>query len=98
LKAGADPAQKAVILHLVNHSQKDVTAFNISIVEKYADGSTSYLDGRPSDIHDHQMMEDMLDHRGQTGRFLSLLEIDHLSHSRTSDQLPLRTPPAIVCT
>jgi hypothetical protein len=55
-----DPAQKAVILHLVNRSNKDVTAFNISITEKYADGSTSYLDGRPSDIHDHQMMEDML--------------------------------------
>jgi hypothetical protein len=55
-----DPALKAVILHLVNRSNKDVTAFNISIVEKYADGSTSYLDGRPSDIHDHQLMEDML--------------------------------------
>ncbi len=55
-----DPAQKAVILHLVNRSNKDVTAFNISIAEKYADGSTNYLDGRPNDIHDHQMMEDML--------------------------------------
>jgi hypothetical protein len=55
-----DPAQKAVILHLVNQSHKDVTSFNISILEKYADGSTSYLDGTPSDIHDHQMMEDML--------------------------------------
>jgi len=55
-----DPAQKAVILRLVNQSHKDVTAFNISILEKYADGSTSYLDGTPSDIHDHQMMEDML--------------------------------------
>jgi hypothetical protein len=55
-----DPSLKAVILHLVNQSDKDATAFNISIVEKYADGSTSYLDGRPSDIHDHQMMEDML--------------------------------------
>ena len=32
-----DPSQKAVILHLVNRS--------ISIVEKYADGSISYLDG-----------------------------------------------------
>jgi len=40
-----DPAQKAVVLHLVNNSQKDVTAFNISILEKYADGSTHYLDG-----------------------------------------------------
>jgi hypothetical protein len=55
-----DPAQKAVILHLVNQSPKDVTAFNISILEKYADGSTSYLDGTPSNIHDHQLMEDML--------------------------------------
>ncbi len=55
-----DPAQKAVILHLVNRSNKDVTAFNISIAEKYADGSTDHTDGTPSDIHDHQMMEDML--------------------------------------
>jgi hypothetical protein len=55
-----DPSLKAVILHLVNRSNKDATAFNISIVEKYADGSTSYLDGRPIDIHDHQLMEDML--------------------------------------
>src|SRR5882762_3896494 len=55
-----DPAQKAVILHLVNQSHKDVTAFNISILEKYADGSTSYLDGTPSNIHDHQLMEDMV--------------------------------------
>src|SRR5258708_39013887 len=55
-----DAQKRAVILHLVNQSHKDVTAFNISILEKYADGSTSYLDGTPSDIHDHQMMEDML--------------------------------------
>jgi len=55
-----DPVQKAVILHLVNQSHKDVTAFNISILEKYADGSTSYLDGTPSNIHDHQLMEDMV--------------------------------------
>src|SRR5258708_7804475 len=55
-----DPSLKAVILHLVNHSKKDVTAFNISIAEKYADGSTDHTDGTPSDIHDHQMMEDML--------------------------------------
>jgi hypothetical protein len=54
-----DPVEKAVILHLVNHSQKDVTAFNISIAEKYADGSTNYTDGAPSDIHDHQMKEEM---------------------------------------
>ena len=55
-----DPALKTATLHLVNNSYKDVTAFNISIAEKYADGSTNYLDGTPSDIHDHQMMEDML--------------------------------------
>ena len=30
-----DPSLKAVILHLVNHSNKDVTTFNISIAEKY---------------------------------------------------------------
>ncbi len=55
-----DPVQKAVILHLVNQSHKDVTAFNISIAERYADGSTDYVDGRPNDIHDHQRMEDEL--------------------------------------
>ncbi len=55
-----DPLQKTVTMHLVNRSHKDVTAFNISIAEKYADGSTDYVDGTPSDIHDHQMMEDML--------------------------------------
>src|SRR5882762_1031001 len=55
-----DAQKRAVILHLVNHSPKDVTAFNISILEKYADGSTAYTDGTPSDIHDHQIMEDML--------------------------------------
>src|SRR5882762_4667998 len=55
-----DAQKRAVILHLVNHSPKDVTAFNISILEKYADGSTAYTDGTPNDIHDHQIMEDML--------------------------------------
>jgi hypothetical protein len=55
-----DPVGKTVTLHLVNRSNKDVTAFNISIAEKYADGSTNYVDGTPSDIHDHQMVEDML--------------------------------------
>src|SRR6266436_1575380 len=55
-----DAQQKAVILHLVNQSHKDVTAFNISIAEKYADGSTDHTDGTPNDIHDHQLMEDML--------------------------------------
>src|SRR6266851_4569281 len=55
-----DPVQKTVTLHLVNRSNKDATAFNISIAERYADGSTDYADGRPNDIHDHQIMEDML--------------------------------------
>ena len=55
-----DAQKRAVILRLVNQSHKDVTAFNISILEKYADGSTAYTDGTPSDIHDHQIMEDML--------------------------------------
>lgn len=55
-----DPQAKVIILHLVNNSHKDVTAFNISIAERYADGSTDYADGRPNDIHDHQKMEDLL--------------------------------------
>lgn len=55
-----EPQAKVVILHLVNNSPKDVTAFNISIAEKYADGTTSYVDGRAPGIHDHQMMEDLL--------------------------------------
>jgi hypothetical protein len=59
-----DPVGKfgghTVTMRLVNHSAKDVTAFSISIAEKYADGSTDYVDGRPNDIHDHQVMEDML--------------------------------------
>src|SRR5229473_8339955 len=55
-----DPVQKTVTLHLVNRSNKDATAFNISIAERYADGSTDYADGRPNDIHDHQRIEDML--------------------------------------
>lgn len=55
-----EPQAKVVILHLVNNSHKDVTAFNISIAEKYADGTTNYVDGRAPGIHDHQMMEDLL--------------------------------------
>jgi hypothetical protein len=57
-----EPQAKVVILHLVNNSHKDVTAFNISIAEKYADGTTNYVDGRAPGIHDHQMMEDLLGH------------------------------------
>jgi len=57
-----DPLQKTVTLHLVNRSHKDVTAFNISIAERYADGSTnpSYAEGIPHNLQDHQIMEDML--------------------------------------
>jgi hypothetical protein len=55
-----DGQQKKLTLHLANNSGKDITAYNISIAEKYADGSTDYADGRPNDIHDHQRMEDLL--------------------------------------
>jgi hypothetical protein len=51
---------KTITLHLVNRSNKDATAWNISIAEKYADGSTDYVDGRPNRLGDHQVMEDML--------------------------------------
>ena len=51
---------KMLTLHLVNNTGKDITAYNISIAERYADGSTNYADGRPNDIHDHQQMEDLL--------------------------------------
>jgi len=64
-----DPHQKAVILHLVNHSNKTVTAFNISIAERYADGTTDHMDGRPNDIHDHQVMEDELNRFLMDGRY-----------------------------
>jgi hypothetical protein len=41
--------QKTLTLHLANYSGKDITAYSISISEKYADGSTnpSCLDGIP---------------------------------------------------
>lgn len=55
-----DAQKKTLTLHLANHSGKDITAYNISIAERYADGSTNYTDGRPNDIHDHQIMEEML--------------------------------------
>jgi len=57
-----DPQQKAVVLRLVNGSNKDVTAYSISITVKYADGSTDYTDGRPNSPGGY--MEDLL------GRFL----------------------------
>lgn len=57
-----DAAQKTVTLHLVNHSNKVVTAFNISFAEKYADGSTNpwYAEGVPHNLQDSQKMEDDL--------------------------------------
>ena len=57
-----DPVQKTVTLHLVNHSHKTVTAFNISMAEKYADGSTNpwYAEGIPHNLQDSQKMEDEL--------------------------------------
>src|ERR1700719_2782770 len=55
-----DAAQKTLTLHLVNHSNKTVTAFNISFAEKYADGSTNpwYADGIPHSLQDGGRMED----------------------------------------
>jgi hypothetical protein len=57
-----DPVQKTLILHLVNHSQKVVTAFNISMAVKYIDGSTNpwYAEGIPHNLQDNQRMEDEL--------------------------------------
>ena len=57
-----DPVQKTLTLHLVNHSHKIVTAFNISMAEKYADGSTNpwYAEGIPHKLQDSQKMEDEL--------------------------------------
>ncbi len=65
-----DPLQKTLTLHLVNHSHSDVTAFNISIAEKYADGSTNpwYAEGIPHNLQDSQMMEDMLNLMNQPDR------------------------------
>ena len=36
-----DAQQKTLTLHLANYSGKDITAYNISISEKYTDGSTN---------------------------------------------------------
>jgi hypothetical protein len=55
-----DAQKKTLTLHLANNSGKDITAYNISMAERYADGSTNYVDGRPNDIHDHQIMEELL--------------------------------------
>jgi hypothetical protein len=65
-----DAQLKTLTLHLVNHSRKDVTAYNISIAEKYADGSTNpwYAEGIPHNLQDSQMMEDMLNLMNQPNR------------------------------
>jgi hypothetical protein len=71
-----DAAQKTLTLHLVNHSNKTVTAFNISFAEKFADGSTNpwYAEGIPHTLQDGGRMEDELnlliqsnERRGGTG-------------------------------
>lgn len=56
-----DAQGKTLTLHLANYSGKDITAFNISISEKYTDGSTnpSCLDGIP--CFPGEKMEEMLD-------------------------------------
>jgi hypothetical protein len=55
-----DPQQQMLILHLVNNSGKDITAYDISITQKYAVGSTdpSFFDGSP--VNPGERMEDML--------------------------------------
>jgi hypothetical protein len=65
-----DPVQKTVTLHLVNSSNKDVTAFKISMMVKYADGSTNpwYAEGIPHNLQDSQMMEDILNLMNQPNR------------------------------
>jgi hypothetical protein len=65
-----DPQDKTLTLHLVNHSHKEVTAYNISIAERYADGSTNpwYAEGIPHNLQDSQMMEDMLNLMNQPNR------------------------------
>src|SRR5260370_15401276 len=65
-----DAQHKTLTLRLVNHSHSDVTAFNISIAEKYADGSTnpSSAEGIPHNLQDHQIMEDMLNLMNQPDR------------------------------
>jgi hypothetical protein len=52
-----DAQQKMLTLHIVNNSNKDITAYSISISQKYADGSTDNVDGSPSAS---ESMEDML--------------------------------------
>lgn len=44
-----DAQKKTLTLHLENNSGKDITAYNISMLEKYADGSIwkPYKSGQP---------------------------------------------------
>lgn len=65
-----DSQHKTLTLHLVNQSHKEVTAYNISIAEKYADGSTNpwYAEGIPHKLQDSGMMEDMLNLMNQPNR------------------------------
>jgi len=65
-----DPQHKTLTLHLVNQSHKEVTAYNISIAEKYEDGSTNpwYAEGIPHNLQDSQMMEDVLNLTNQPNR------------------------------
>jgi hypothetical protein len=46
-----DPTTKVVTIRLVNTTQKDILAWNLSITETFADGSTS----------NHEVMTDLLD-------------------------------------
>lgn len=46
-----DPQTKIVTIRLVNTTQKDIVAYNLSITETFADGSTS----------SHEVMTDLLD-------------------------------------
>jgi hypothetical protein len=84
-----DPQQKTLTLHLVNHSHKDVTAYNISIAEKYADGSTNpwYAEGIPHNLQDSQMMEDMLNLMNQPNRkaFAAGTTHDHVMYGQEKD-------------
>src|SRR5258708_22645921 len=84
-----DPQQKTLTLHLVNHSHKDVTAFNISIAEKYADGSTNptYAEGIPHNLQDSQKMEDILNLMNQPNRkaFAAGTTHDHVMYGKEKD-------------
>src|ERR1700675_3104391 len=47
-----DPKQKMLNLHLVNNSNKDITAYTISMSKKFADGSSERnADGTPEFVN-----------------------------------------------